>query len=688
MSCYARFFLALAASATMALATDNNTQASLPVAASDSIVVEASGGETGVARLRAEAADLPAAATALSADDLAARGARDSDDALLAVPGINLQTQNGVFGFFLLRGVDSLAGGAILSDGVVEPEATRYPLYVVDRVEVLRGPASFAWGAGSLAGAVNLIRERPLFERGASARVEFGSFETASVELDGSLGDPTSNLAFRASGLFTDSEGFRPQTESRLTGFAPSLTWRLGDGGILAVDAEVFSSDVRPDAGIPILGTAPVAVDDETFYGTSSDDSNQDLTRLHVDYTRRLTGTSLLRTKAYYHRLEWQSSGTILAGPLPTPVGILLNRLETNLDDDQQFSGVQAEWLGELGPERRHEISAGLEISRRQDDFSLDVGVLAPVDPFAPVDFGTGVLFPLPQLAERGDADTLLISPWVVDRIRLRENLEIWGGLRFDSLDYEDTAAQVDDDDSEVSPFLGVAWQASSDWRVWANAGRAFAPPSTRLRGDRDPQTSEQVEIGARWARGGVRAGVSAFQLDRDEIAIPDFTGITATTGSQRARGLELEVSVDLAAGTRIAGWWTYTDAELTEFRELVQIGPGPTDFALLDRAGNTPAFTPRHLARIEATRLLPAGFDVALGARWIGSQYTAESNSVEIDEALLVEAGIGWTRGAWRTALRLSNLTDEETYQRGQGDLAVIPADPLAARLEVATKW
>lgn len=667
---------------------DDSSQ--LPLAGQDTIVVEAAGGETGVARLMAPTNELPGAATSLGAEDLEARGATDSDDALLLIPGVNVQTQNGIFGLFVIRGIDSLAGGAVLSDGVVEPEATRYPLYTVERVEVLRGPAGFAWGAGALAGALNLVRERPYFRDFGSVKVRAGSFDSYGAELDANLGDPDDAVAFRLNGLFEDSDGFRPGTSSRLGGLAPSLTWRLDEQSSLSVDAELLQSDARPDAGIPILGNGSVSVDPKTVYGTSTDDSSQDVGRLHIDYTRRVAASSILRAKAYAHRLEWESSGTVLAGPQPTPFGLLLNRLETSLSDDQLFTGLQLELLSdlELDGGRGHELSAGLEIARRTDEFALDVGVLAPVDPFAPVDPGTGVLFPLPHLSERGDASTLLVSPWVVDRFRVGPRLELWGGLRVDILDYEDPLADLETDDTELSPMLGATWQVHPDWRLWMSGGRAFAPPSTRVRGDRQPETAEQIEAGVRFARGALRAAFSAFSLDRDHVAIPDLTGITATTGSQRSQGVELELGAQLPGATRLDLWWTWTDAELTEFRELVQIGPLPTDVIIIDRAGNSPAFTPRHLARLEVSRPLPLGLDAALGGRWIGRQYTAESNTVEIDEAVLLDAALGWSRSSWRALLRLSNLTDEDTFQRGLGDLAVIPADPFAARLEISTRW
>ena len=86
-------------------------------------------------------------------------------DGLRNVSGVNVATGFGVHDFFVIRGLESIRNGLVLIDGAPEPEATFYPLYNVERVEVLKGPAAFLYGGNPLAGAVQLVREQPADRR-------------------------------------------------------------------------------------------------------------------------------------------------------------------------------------------------------------------------------------------------------------------------------------------------------------------------------------------------------------------------------------------------------------------------------------------------------------------------------------------------------------------------------------------
>ena len=82
-------------------------------------------------------------------------------DALQNVSGVNVQTGQGVFDFFTVRGFDSLSSALVLTDGAPEPEATFYQMYNTERVEMFKGPAGFLYGPNPLAGAVNIVRKQP-----------------------------------------------------------------------------------------------------------------------------------------------------------------------------------------------------------------------------------------------------------------------------------------------------------------------------------------------------------------------------------------------------------------------------------------------------------------------------------------------------------------------------------------------
>ena len=109
--------------------------------------------------------------------------------------------------------------------------------------------------------------------------------------------------------------------------------------------------------------------------------------------------------------------------------------------------------------------------------------------------------------------------------------------------------------------------------------------------GPRDPEESRQAELGAKLTFLGGRgfAGLSLYDLRRENIAIPDSTGVTRQDGDQRSRGVELDLTIEPSRGWSVQGNYAFTDATLTRFSEIVPLQP--PDF-IVRRL--TPATPPR----------------------------------------------------------------------------------------------
>ena len=90
--------------------------------------------------------------------------------------------------------------------------------------------------------------------------------------------------------------------------------------------------------------------------------------------------------------------------------------------------------------------------------------------------------------------------------------------------------------------------------------------------GEREPERSRQLEAGVKtqWLGGRAFATVAAYHLERNDIAIPDATGVTRQNGDQRSRGIEVELSGEPAATWFTSASYAFTDAELTRFAEIV----------------------------------------------------------------------------------------------------------------------
>jgi iron complex outermembrane receptor protein len=184
--------------------------------------------------------DTPLAITAVSGDQLAARGQQNLIDIGSTTPSVNLTTAaaiqaNSVAAF--IRGIGQDDANFALEPGVgIYIDDVYYgttfgaslDLVDLDRVEVLRGPQGTLAGKNSLGGAIKLYSQKPDEDLGGFVQGGYGRFN--KYELRGSVNLPV------AEGLYTRFSG----------------SYRKDDGYFRELDYGC----VNPDGGIAATGRA------------------------------------------------------------------------------------------------------------------------------------------------------------------------------------------------------------------------------------------------------------------------------------------------------------------------------------------------------------------------------------------------------------------------------------------------
>lgn len=122
---------------------------------------------------------VPAAVSVLSGDSLRLRGIATVADALRLVPGVAV-VQGGSYGApaaLFLRGGENdytkvLVDGVPVNDPGGAVDVADLSIDDVERIEVVRGPASVVWGSDAVTGVINIItRHRPAGARAAAAQL-------------------------------------------------------------------------------------------------------------------------------------------------------------------------------------------------------------------------------------------------------------------------------------------------------------------------------------------------------------------------------------------------------------------------------------------------------------------------------------------------------------------------------------
>lgn len=635
----------------------------------------------------------PFSLSVVSSRTLKEKGARQLSDGIEGASSVNVVSGFGIFDLFVIRGFDSLTNGLVMIDGVREPESTFLPAYNIERLEILRGPGGFASGPDAAASTVNVLRKLPLGRSFAAGGARFGSYDSFDFDGDFGVANEDATLSGRLPVFVRGSDGYRDRENSQW-GFNPGVRIARPSGFVAVANYEHLRSEFIPDIGLPLLNNAVPNAPRENNYQTPFDFSEQDVDRVRVHLEKKVGDRTTVKNLTYYTRLGWKTDGTLFVGSFvdPRAGGAITARTLTLLEDEQQLAGNRL-WLetSRSAGSSTHRLSAGVEAYQLADQYSLDVALLPAISIQNPVETATLPHFILPGYSVRADAKNRALSAFAFDEASFGSRVQALGGVRVDGFKFTEDAYRIEKSWTKVSPFLGASVELTRAARIFAGFSTGFSPASTLALGSKEPEQTQQVEGGLRFASEDrrFRASATGFELKRNDITIPDGSGQPRPTGDQRSRGLELETSVERSRfGAALT--YTLTDGILTRFSETGIVGFNPATFqpiqGTLDRSGNGSPFAPRHLFSVRLRADLGQGFLATAAFRANSEQYISEDNAFLIPSAQFLDAALSYSRGRARIAVIGDNLLNEETFTRGYASYSVLPVTPrrVSVRLDL----
>ncbi len=138
-------------------------------------------------------AKAPAVASIITADELAAMGVQDIDEALELVPSLHVSHGSFIYASrYFIRGIVSTYNPhtLVLINGIPQTSLftgdrgqrmmarAGFPVKMVERIEIIRGPGSAVYGADAFAGVINIITKAPEDLEGGEASLAYGSFDS------------------------------------------------------------------------------------------------------------------------------------------------------------------------------------------------------------------------------------------------------------------------------------------------------------------------------------------------------------------------------------------------------------------------------------------------------------------------------------------------------------------------------
>ncbi|PUA47121.1 TonB-dependent siderophore receptor [Pseudomonas protegens] len=449
----------------------------------------------------------------------------------------------------------------------------------IERLEVLRGPATMLYGRGDPGGTFNVVSKQPLPERTVTLGSQFNDqgMKRGTLDASGPL-DEEGRLAYRLNVVGEGGDTFRDHVDTERYGIAPVLTWQVSDATRLMFEGDFMRNNAPLDRGMTRYAKQVGSASRDSFFG------EKDVGKLHND-----NNMAQLR---FDHLLndDWTLGGGVqwLDGSLKG------NAVEANgIAADgrtlgRNFNYRKLEWTDQdvqLNLTGRfdtagvqHTLLTGIEYEDYdyQSIIQRSSGAAGayPIDLFDPV-YGQ----PRPALTRTPTHDQENLKTYaafVQDQVALTDKLKVLAGARFERFehDYETYVPggrSWQASDNAVTPRMGVSYDLTETFAIYADTARSFKPNTgaSRLGGGFAPEKGKSYEMGIKWEALDQQLSVDAaiYQIEKRNVLTTDPVDSTfsVAAGEVRSRGFDVNVAGNLSPEWRVIGGYAYVDAEVTK---------------------------------------------------------------------------------------------------------------------------
>jgi outer membrane receptor for ferrienterochelin and colicins len=525
----------------------------------------------------------PSVATVITAEDIAAIGAADIDEALETVPGLHVsRSPIGYNPIYTIRGIDTqynpevlmLVNGIPITGAYFGDRSQVWggmPVENIARIEVIRGPGSALYGADAFAGVINIITKTAADINGTEVGLRAGSFNSrdAWVQHGGTWGGFDAAAYLRVGHTDGQRQTISADAQSSLDtlfGTTASLAPGPVNLGYDAIDGRIDLSrdkwrlragyQQRSNGGTG-AGVASALDPAGTNYGERI---NSDLTYQDSNFAPNLDVTA----QASYFYITERSDLTLFPpganfGLGAFPDGVIGNpdkwerHLRANLA--AVYSGLQSHKL-RFGAGTQNDNLYQTQESRNYNQvFEPGVGYVPQPLPGGVTEMNNTDIFMTPH-------NRRVNYVYAQDEWAFTRDWYLTAGIRHD---------QYSDFGGTTNPRLALVWDTAYNLTSKLLYGQAFRPPSfaelyninnpvAQGNPNLKPETNQSLELAFSWqAASSLQANLNLFRYQMKDILrfVPDpSTGISTAqnAGSQHGQGFETELAWDASASLRLSG--------------------------------------------------------------------------------------------------------------------------------------
>ncbi|MBP5950544.1 TonB-dependent siderophore receptor [Pseudomonas sp. P42] len=610
------------------------------------------------------------------------RGVHSLDDAVRYMPGITASSYGSdtradwlrVRGFEPTQFLDGLP----LPKGVyANPKQETWNL---DRLALLRGPASSVYGQTPPGGLLDMVSRRPSDIASSEIQLQYGSDNHRQINF-ASTGkiDEAGQFLYGISGVVRDSGTQVDHVDNKRYNIAPSLTWNIDED----TKFTLLSQFTRDDTGItsqflPIQGTKIKSPFGDISHHKNLGDPDweyYDRTYYALGYAfeHRLNDTWQFKQNLRYTKsdLSFQS---LTPGSYPfTQVDDQGNvgRTSTSVDEDISQFAVDNNFQADFATgDIRHTLLLGLDHQRSNTNYTsifgdgLETNVINPI-------YGQPIVRPARSTAFYDyNQKTYQTGLYVQDQMALDQWRLTLGGRE----DWVHTSTQFINKgdatntqrDKAFSGNAALSYVFDSGFVPYLSYAESFQPTTgadATSTGSLKPTEGKQWELGIKYQPPGSKTLLSAavYDLTQKNVSVNTFVdgvSITSQTGEVKVKGLELEAVSDVTENLKVIAAYTLAKSEVQNGADKgnrLQLMPNQQASLWTDYTWHTGVLD---------------GFGVGAGVRYTGNTYGDKANTWlgKADAYTVFDASVHYDLGRLDNslkgaslALNATNLFDKE---------------------------
>lgn len=536
-------------------------------------------------------------------------------------------------------------------------------VYGLERIDVLRGPASVMYGQGNPGGIINQVSKRPQFESFGEVGTQIGSYNNYGAFFDfGGVVPNHDEFAYRLTGLAKTAGAQTDNLDNDRYFIAPALTWKPDEHTSLTILTSVQHDNPSSPSGLPsgyVLGASAFKLPRDFYVGDESfDESSRTLTNLGYEFEHRFNEAWTFRQNVRYTNFDWnyQALGMASAG-LGTD-GRTLARTATFQDENLNTFNVDNNLTAEFSTAAvDHKVLIGLDYRYFDNNVRTRFFDATPLDVLNPV-YGGPIDLLVPRLNTKVNSDLSQVGIYVQDELTY-ENWRATLGLRQDWASTSGTSTNgitntprpLDQDDHKLTGRAGLSYLFDSGIVPYVSYSTSFDPIARTAAADFEPSEGKQWEAGIKYQPTSFNGFFSAAVYDLKQTnVLRTVAGVSEQIGEVNVRGLELEGVVSLTEGLDLRAAYTYTDAE---------IGEGNDNGKRVENVPRNAASLWVNYTFQEGTAL--EGLGVGGGVRYVGQRYGNSANTFDLDGVTLFDAALTYRKENWKGSLNFQNIGDEK---------------------------